>query len=365
MSLSAKPDMKVTATDALDYDGQEAPATRRRLWPALIAGATLTAIVLVAWLVYGQQILAFIGAGGSGQVPVVVADGAPIKVRPAKPGGMNVPNQDKLVYQRMDGTNSTATHVERLLPPPEKPLPKSAIASQDATGSGSTSTDASGGQAALNTVPSAQTVADATQPAPAPPPPTSPPGTATTGSGGPTRLVPSDASGTASTSSTSATPAPATTASAPATMTTASTQPATSPSATPASAPPPPAAPKPAASQQAAPKPTTSTATKQASLQPPASKTVSAPAFHNAYRVQLLASRSQSGAEAEWRKIRNQNKDLLGSLALNLTRVDLGKNKGVYYRVRVGPLADEAAAKTLCARLKQRKQGCLVVRPGG
>jgi len=44
------------------------------------------------------------------------------------------------------------------------------------------------------------------------------------------------------------------------------------------------------------------------------------------------------------------------------TRVDLGE-KGVFYRVQAGPLADAAAAERLCAELKERKQGCIVVKP--
>ena len=44
-------------------------------------------------------------------------------------------------------------------------------------------------------------------------------------------------------------------------------------------------------------------------------------------------------------------------------RADLGAESGVYYRLRVGPMADETAAKTLCARLKTRNIDCLIVRP--
>lgn len=361
MSLSAKPDMKVTATDALDYDGQDEPAKRRRLGPLLVAGATLTVVILIAWLVYGEQILSLIGGpGGSGQVPVVQADPGPIKVRPDKPGGMNVPNRDKLVYQRLDGGDNAPTHVERLLPPPEKPLPRSAIASQDASQSqngGAATATGGGNDAMLKDVPDAQTVAKATPPAPAPPPPTSPPQTATatapTTAGGPTRLMPRGSSDGATGTATA--PAPP---AAPVGQVERQPSPAPSAETAPATTTNPPA-PTPKA-------PTSAPSTQTASAQPaPApSKTEQAPSFTNAYRVQLLAARSQSGAEAEWRRIRSENKDLLGNLALNLTRVDLGKDKGIYYRVRVGPLADEAAAKTLCARLKQRKQGCLVVRPG-
>lgn len=78
-------------------------------------------------------VLAFVAAVvlvGTGEraerdVPLIVADNAPFRVRPAEPGGMQVPNQDQLVYQRMVGAPVTPSgrRIEVLLPPPEAPLP--------------------------------------------------------------------------------------------------------------------------------------------------------------------------------------------------------------------------------------------------
>ncbi|MCH9021000.1 MAG: SPOR domain-containing protein [Proteobacteria bacterium] len=45
-----------------------------------------------------------------------------MKMRPDDPGGMAVPNQDKLVYDMVAGETEGETF-ERLLPPPEEPLP--------------------------------------------------------------------------------------------------------------------------------------------------------------------------------------------------------------------------------------------------
>ncbi len=59
--------------------------------------------------------------------------------------------------------------------------------------------------------------------------------------------------------------------------------------------------------------------------------------------------------------MRKRNADLLGGLTLTVERADLGE-KGVFYRVQAGPVADEAAARKLCAALGERKQACLVVR---
>ncbi|WP_439580536.1 SPOR domain-containing protein [Elioraea sp.] len=87
--------------------------------------------VLLLALVVG--VLAFIAAValvGTGQrvereVPLIVADNAPFRVRPADPGGMQVPNQDQLIYQRMAGAPAAPAgrRIEVLLPPPEAPLP--------------------------------------------------------------------------------------------------------------------------------------------------------------------------------------------------------------------------------------------------
>lgn len=56
-------------------------------------------------------------------VPVLQADGGPTRQRPVEPGGMQVPHQNSAVFENMDGGGSSQV-VERLLPPPEEPLPK-------------------------------------------------------------------------------------------------------------------------------------------------------------------------------------------------------------------------------------------------
>ncbi len=67
------------------------------------------------------------------QVPVIQAEKNPIKVRPADPGGMEVPNQDKLVYSRVD-KNAQQPEVEHLLPPPAEP--KALSKPEDSLGDG-------------------------------------------------------------------------------------------------------------------------------------------------------------------------------------------------------------------------------------
>jgi len=58
----------------------------------------------------------------SGEVPLIQAEQGATKTRPPQPGGMAIPNQDKLVYIQDKGQ----PQVEKLLPPPETPLPRPA-----------------------------------------------------------------------------------------------------------------------------------------------------------------------------------------------------------------------------------------------
>ncbi|HEY0838118.1 MAG TPA: SPOR domain-containing protein, partial [Azospirillum sp.] len=63
-----------------------------------------------------------------GGPPLLEADATPHKLRPEQPGGLDVPHQDKLVYDRLNGkTGSGRGQVEHLLPPPEQPLPRPVV----------------------------------------------------------------------------------------------------------------------------------------------------------------------------------------------------------------------------------------------
>lgn len=79
------------------------------------------------------------------------------------------------------------------------------------------------------------------------------------------------------------------------------------------------------------------------------------------YRLQLTAVRSAEAAEREWQRLRRAHGDLLGQLTRSIEQADLG-SKGVFYRLRVGPIPDMEAARKLCDALTQRKEACLIVR---
>lgn len=83
------------------------------------------------------------------------------------------------------------------------------------------------------------------------------------------------------------------------------------------------------------------------------------PATASGSQVQLLAARSRAAALAAWSRLSAAENELLGSLTSRVVKAEVPK-KGVFYRLRAGPLADKAAAKRLCGLLKGRGRDCFV-----
>lgn len=80
------------------------------------------------------------------------------------------------------------------------------------------------------------------------------------------------------------------------------------------------------------------------------------------FLLQVGAFRDKAGADAGWARMRKRHSDLLTKMEPDIARADLGA-KGVFYRLRIGPLGDKTSADRLCDSLKKRKLGCLVVKP--
>jgi cell division septation protein DedD len=240
----------------------------------------------VVWVAYDEGIR----TGAVKTVPVIRADVGETKRKPDDPGGLVVPHQDKLVFNRL-APGQADEPVERLLPRPEAPL---ALPVKES----SQPPVKSFGPAAAAPDPE---IAAAPPPklAGPPPPPAPPPVLA------------------------AKTPAP-------------------------------PPAPPPATTELAAKSPA-----------PPAPPPVvdKSPeiAVSAAWRIQLVSLRSQKDAEAVWTRVKKANTDLLGGLELRVQTAKLPK--GTFYRVQAGPLANRAAAASLCGTLRSRKQDCLVVPP--
>jgi hypothetical protein len=338
-------DIRVSASDALEFEPE---TKRRRRVPTTVWLLLVLVLVTVAGLggfLFGDRLAGLSGEEG-GQVPTVHAAQGPIKVRPANPGGQEIPFRDYDINKRMQGEEPTG-RVENLLPPPEQPqaLPQQQTATQQA------------GAPAAQTAPAVP--AAKITPDPAPP----------AEQAGAEALLP-------------AAPAPAPKPVAPKPLT---TQPAAKlvapppPATTVAKAPvpqPAPAAPepvKPAApaqngpialvpkAQQTAPQAPAPVPAKQAA--PAATAPVKAAPAGAGWQVQLAASRAATAAKAEGERLKAKHKDVLGRMTVNIVRADLGA-KGVFYRIRLGPVADKTQARAVCATLSKRGQGCLVIAPG-
>jgi len=68
----------------------------------IIAGSVLAAGAVIAALVWGFS------RGSSRNAPLIEADSRPIKIRPDNPGGLRVPNQDELIFDRNRGARPAA-----------------------------------------------------------------------------------------------------------------------------------------------------------------------------------------------------------------------------------------------------------------
>lgn len=112
-------------TDTLQEDilssFREERMEQRKKRPAILIGVSIGVLIAagVGCLTFGKYVSVYYGAD-SGDVPVIRADRSMDGMKPDTPGGMEVPNRDKLVYERLRQSN-TELPVERLLPAAEKP----------------------------------------------------------------------------------------------------------------------------------------------------------------------------------------------------------------------------------------------------
>ncbi len=74
--------------------------------------------------------------------------------------------------------------------------------------------------------------------------------------------------------------------------------------------------------------------------------------------LHLASFRSQDAAKKAWADALDHNKTLLGQVKPVIRRIDLGPERGVFYRLMAGPYTSLAAAETACQALKQNNQFC-------
>ena len=93
-----------------------------RRWgvPALIAWVTLSAFAGALWFAYEQGVR----TGMETTPPLIKAEKDPVKVPPDDPGGLEVPHQDKEIYERLAGNDTSGQEEATLRPEAERPAPK-------------------------------------------------------------------------------------------------------------------------------------------------------------------------------------------------------------------------------------------------
>ena len=340
---------------ALDQDViRDRSATRRinKAIPAVGAFVAMVGFGAVTWYAYNQGVL----EGSEDAAPLLRPKGA-LKAAPSNPGGVDVPNRDKYVFNTLEQREDDQK-VERLLPPAEQPTelppedPKPSVATKLPNTEKPAAIEkpavASSNEARPRTANEALKKALDLAQKDAPPPLPAPGSASEVGEKSPItetakiaesqtpsvpiRLTPEKKSPTA----TEVKPVP----------------------------PPPPALKTPTVRPSVSKAPAIPQLKKSAPkvVKPsPRPKRQPTPSTAKGYYIQLGALRSASAAERAWGGAKKKNPDILRGRKLSVERANVPK-KGVYYRVQSGPFADSGAAKRFCDALKRRKQGCFVVR---
>lgn len=246
--------------DTYDATGEDDDRGPARGWiMLLVVFAVIAGLAAVIYFAYQQGR----EEGIRTAPPIVRSDSGPEKVAPQDPGGIEIPHQDKRIFERITGGSAANNDdVERLLPPPEEPVtqrvppdPSGPVVQQ--RGEASTVRSA-GSEAAGQAAPSPARPPQAASPAPTPSPP-----------------APSDARG--------------------------------------------------------------------------------------AWVVQVGAFRDEAQANAQWAALQARHPDIVAAASRDIVQADLG-DRGIWYRLRAGGYADQAAAEAACTRLKAAGTDCLVRR---
>ena len=95
----------------------------------------------------------------------------------------------------------------------------------------------------------------------------------------------------------------------------------------------------------------------------PRSPLVDAVGFQDQWRVQVTSFRLPENAEQHWQNVNADYPEIFAGLDKRIVRADLGPERGVYYRLRIGPFATKEDADLKCQELMDAGLGCLVIWP--
>jgi len=336
---------------------------RARLLPMWIL---LAAVVLVgvAWAVSDRY---FGENGGVESVPLITAEDTPVKVRPADPGGVEVLDRDKYVYKSLTDDEPDA---ESVLPPPEEPMqrPSAEVSEAEAL--------ADPAQSVEPIEPVEESVAEVIEAAPEPVRPeeldvaaleppemqqqeteqemdeAAEPRVETQ----PAEL-PEPATPEAEELLDAVAPEPEIVEAEPVPAPEPEPVPAPEPEPVPAPEPEPVPEPEPALEPEPEPEPALEP---EAKVAPAATETVTAIVDGPGFMVQVGATQNEAAAGEGLERLAKKHEAILGTLDAVVVRADLG-DKGVWYRMRVGPLATRGEADDVCGQLKAVDVGCYVV----
>ena len=276
----------------------------RRVAPAGIAIVTLGSFSGAVWFAYDRGVQ----QGLRLTPPLIRAEPGPVKVEPLDPGGLDVPNQDRLVFEALEDPD-VPQRVEQLLPPPEEPDAPALAALRNAPGFPPRGDEEAG--AAAGGAPAVEPAASPPADTPLDPPregEDQPP---------PPALPAAPAVGAA----------------------------VAAPSPRPADEEPPvaPPAPEPAAVAAAAPP-------------EPANPVLAG------VRVQIGAYAEREDALAGWTVAQRRYGEILTGLQPGIDEIAVA-GQGRRYRLQAGPLPNAGAAEAICARLRAAGGDCAVIAP--
>ncbi|MCT4496025.1 SPOR domain-containing protein, partial [Bosea minatitlanensis] len=325
--------------------------SRKGLW----AAAAVIAIGVIG--VGGTMLLRGGSASKDGQPPVIAADSGPVKVEPANPGGTEIPNQNKQIYERSAESPQGQT---KLVDTQEQP-----VDIQEAARTMPSRVVLAGpGAGAAEAAPATAPAPDAAQRSIVMPEPALTPMPAVPGLGEPRKVrtvairpdgTPAQAAAAADANGSR----PLATGSAPARSI------AGSPGSM--SLPPAAAAPQPAPKAQeraTTPAATTPAAPMRLASAPPAAATAPANSAIRAgtgdFVVQLGAPGSEQEAKATFAALQRKYPQQLGGQSPIIRRTELAGGKTVY-RLRVGPYSRDGAT-SMCSQLQAAGGQCFIAK---
>ncbi len=334
-----------------------------------IAAASAMAVVfaVAAWYALQRPDLA---APTTVEVPLVKAEPGPVKEKPKDPGGLKIPNQDKLVYERIT-PKAQAPVKEKLAPAPEEPIVKVAEArnvlpKETPKIAPKPAVPKPGPKADVGVMKPVEMPKAEAKPDPIPPPSVKPPVKSAVQLPEAPKAV----------QKVTAAPRQAPKLSAKQSVAKSSVAPGAE-SLLPAGKPVTPGAPEkvaenvaekavvkaPAKAPETKAVMTAPVVKKLPKVMPPKDKSAAAAKVSRpSYRIQFASYRTAAKAKAAWAKIMKAHGAIVDGLPPHTQRADLGQ-RGVYFRVQAGNFKTAGAARLICVKLKAKRQDCIIVVP--